>query len=43
MDHGNPKAPGKLSAAEFAFCALVAVGVTGMLAFAVIELVRHLA
>jgi hypothetical protein len=43
MDHGNPKTPGKLSAAEFVFCALVAVGVTGLLAFAVIELVRHLA
>jgi hypothetical protein len=43
MDNGGPRPPGKLSAAEFAFCALVAVGVTALLAWAVIEVVRHFA
>jgi hypothetical protein len=43
MGHGNLRTPGKLSAAELARCALIAIGVTGLVALAVIRLVRHFA
>jgi hypothetical protein len=39
----KPKTPGKLAIADFAFCTLVAVGVTLLLAWAVIKLVSHFA